>query len=372
MSSRHRPKVLLLGQTPPPWHGQAVATQLLFEHDWRSLDVTCLRMEFSSELEDVGRFQFRKIRHLLDLILKTRSLLRQDPGSILFYPPASARWIPFLRDVIILCAVRHLAARTVFIFHAAGLASFCMSGPIRGWLANLAYGHADLALEVAQEEVAPHLAFDIKSWQWSPCGIDVPTPRDARMRPAGPLTCLFIGSLQEGKGVLEILKTASRLREMGHGANFRFRIVGRWFSESFKDEAMALHEQLDLDDMVEWAGELTGEAKWQAYHQADLFFFPTHYPSEASPIVLMEALGSGLPILSTQWAGIPAMLDGCGSATLLPIRSPERFAEALVQHRQQHRTAQQIASDSRAFYEAHFTPKQFIDRVEKAILNIGL
>lgn len=372
MISMHRPKVLLLGQTPPPWHGQAVATQLLFENDWKSLDVTCLRMEFSSELEDVGRFQIRKIRHLLDLILQTRRILRQHPGSILFYPPASARWIPFLRDVIILCAVRHLAARTVFIFHAAGLARFSMSGPIRGWLANLAYGHADLALEVAQEEDAPHLAFGIKSWQWSPCGIDVPKAPEPRNRPNGPLSCLFIGSLQEGKGVLEILKTASRLREMGHGANFRFRIVGRWFSDGFRHEALALHRQLDLDDMVEWVGELTGEAKWQAYHQADLFIFPSHYPSEASPLVLMEALGSGLPILSTQWAGIPAMLDGCESARLLPIRSPHLYAEALVEHRQQHRTAQEIASQSRAFYEAHFTPKHFIDRIEKAISNVGL
>ena len=35
--------VLLIGQTPPPWHGQAVATQILFDADWPGFEVHRLR-----------------------------------------------------------------------------------------------------------------------------------------------------------------------------------------------------------------------------------------------------------------------------------------------------------------------------------------
>ena len=44
-------KILLMGQTPPPWHGQAVATQILFEHDWPGFDVERIRMDYSDDME---------------------------------------------------------------------------------------------------------------------------------------------------------------------------------------------------------------------------------------------------------------------------------------------------------------------------------
>jgi glycosyltransferase involved in cell wall biosynthesis len=118
--------------------------------------------------------------------------------------------------------------------------------------------------------------------------------------------------------------------------------------------------------MVELVGQLTGDAKWDAYFEADVFFFPTHYESEATPIVLMEALGAGLPIVSTQWAGIPAMLEGCDTAFLYPAKSPLAFAEALVSLLQRRERLPQMAHTSREFYESRFLPERFIERVADA------
>ncbi len=352
-----------MGQTPPPWHGQAVATQILFEHDWRDFDVHRLRMEFSEEMQEVGRFQWKKIHHLFDLIRRAKAILRANPGCILFYPPASAKWIPFLRDVIFLLAVRPLAGSTVFIFHASGLPVFVESSPLRKRLGRLIYQHPDMALEVAQEVVPPHVAFEARSWQWCPCAIEVPDlVREPRVA-EGPLTILFVASLQEGKGVLEILRTAELLKRRGKEKDLRFRIVGRWFSDKFESEARQMHADLGLSAMVEFAGQLTGESKWRAYGDADIFFFPTHYESEATPIVLMEALGAGLPIITTRWAGIPAMLDGCDSARLFPVRSPSDYAEALIEWLARKDTLPEMAKESREFYHANFIPERFVGRI---------
>jgi len=363
-----KPTVLLMGQTPPPWHGQAVATQILFEHDWPGFDVQRLRMEYSEEMLEVGRFQWKKIRHLFHLIKAARRILKRAPGSILFYPPASAKWIPFLRDVVFLLSVRHLAGSTVFIFHASGLPVFVRGGLIRRLLGGLAYRRAEVALEVAQERVSPHEVFAAKSWQWCPCAIEVPElPRGSR-RQTGPFTALFVGSLQEGKGVLEILKTAALLKQQGRERDFRFRIVGKWFSQEFEDEVRHLLAELDLGGMVEFAGQLTGDAKWQAYAEADVFFFPTHYAAEATPIVLMEALGAGLPIISTCWAGIAAMLDRCEAACLLPVHAPDRYASALIDLLSRRAELSRMEEVARAFYRANFLPDRFVERVEKAFV----
>ena len=357
-----------MGQTPPPWHGQAVATQILFEHDWHRFDVQRLRMEFSEEMLEVGRFQWKKIRHLFRLIREARQILKRTPGCILFYPPASAKWVPFLRDVAFLLCVRHLAGSTVFIFHASGLPSFVQSGWIRRWLGRLAYGGVDVALEVAQESVAPHEVFGAKSWQWCPCAIEMPElPRKAPVQ-GEPLTVLFVGSLQEGKGLLEILRTAAILKQLGRAADFRFRIVGKWFSREFEADVRHLQDELELGGMVEFAGQLTGDEKWGAYAEADVFFFPTHYAAEATPIVLMEALGAGLPIVTTIWAGIPAMLDGCQSARLLPVHAPDQYAAAFVDIFSRRVENCGVEEVSRAFYRERFLPERFVERVEKAFI----
>lgn len=360
-----------MGQTPPPWHGQAVATQILFDHDWPELEVHRLRMEFSEEMHEVGRFQWKKVTHLRDLILRTRRLLKENPGAILFYPPASAKWIPFLRDVFFLGCTRHLAGRTVFIYHASGLPVFAGQGGVRRFLSKLAYHHADLSLEVAQEVVPPHEVFHAKSWQWCPCAIAVPDIPPVTKASGAPLTVLFVGSLQEGKGVLQILETASILKEQGRGGDFLFRIVGKWISPEFEKQARELHAKLGLEGLVEFTGELTGDGKWQAYASADVFFFPTHYASEATPIVLMEALGSGLPILSTQWAGIPAMLEGCTTAELHPVKSPAAYAKALVEKEARKASLPEMADASRSLYQAHFLPRRFVERVERGLNALG-
>ena len=355
-----------MGQTPPPWHGQAVATQILFDHDWPDFEVHRLRMEFSEEMQEVGRFQLRKIGHLIGLIISARRILKSHPGCILFYPPASAKWIPFLRDAFFLRSVRYLAGSTIFIYHASGLPLFVSGSTIRRLLGSLVYQAAEVSLEVAQEAVPPHKVFAAKSWRWCPCGIEVPLLERAE-RPANrPLTVLFVGSLQEGKGVIEILRTAALLKHQGREHDFKFRLVGKWFSKNFENEIHQLRLELNLESMVEFAGQLLADDKWGAYAAADVFFFPTHYSSEATPIVLMEALGVGLPILSTQWAGIPAMLEGCETACLLPIQSPDRYAAALTDLYNCSSDHAVTAEASRRFYQKHFLPRRFVERVEWA------
>ena len=364
------PYLLIVGQTPPPWHGQAVATKMLFEHDWGDRNVGTLRMAYSDEMDSVGRFSLGKIGHLFSLIRKTRRILALNPNTILFYPPASANWIPFLRDVIYLWRVRRLATGTVFIFHASGLAEWISKSFVRRWLAGIAYKQSDLALEVAIEQIPPHLQFKAATWEWCPCAAEVPVMERKVPVEGRALNAMFVGSLQEGKGILEIVRTASILKKAGKAEHFRLVIVGRWFSEEFRLKTEKLVAEEGVADMVDLAGELTGENKWQAYRSADIFFFPSHYQSEASPIVLMEALGAGLPIISTKWRGIPTLLKGCKSSWLHAPNDPESYAKTLIDLGDRRAEFVEFGKISRGFYESRYRPEHFTGRVERALQRI--
>jgi glycosyltransferase involved in cell wall biosynthesis len=365
MSPTAQPRLLFVGQTPPPWHGQAVATKMLFDHKWEGFEVESIRMAYSSEMDEIGRLRWEKVGHLLTLIRKTRSALRQMPGAVLIYPPASPHWTPFLRDFIYLLCTRHLAAKTVFLYHAGGLAEWVERSWLRRIIARLAYAKADLSLEVALEDISPHVSFRAKRWKWSPYGIEVPKVNPDPEKQHDPCNVLFVGSLQEGKGVIEVLKTAAMLKQRGRSADFKFRLVGPWFSSEFEQETRRMAASLEVEELVEFLGQLTGSDKWQAYAEADIFFFPTHYASEAFPIVLIEALGSGLPIVTTRWRGVPSLVEDSSVASICSPKNPDEFADALEHWQQQKTDTGAIALRARDFYEQRYLPEHFLGRLER-------
>lgn len=365
--SKPSKRLLIMGQTPPPFHGQAVATQMLFDHDWPEMEVVTLRMAFSGDMDEVGRFGLKKIGHLFKLTRKARKILKENPRTTLFYPPGSASWIPFLRDVVFLLLTRKHAAATVFIHHAGGLAAFVSQSRLRRFLGLMVYGRPDLALEVAHEEIPPREVFRARSWRWCPCAIDVPDMDREIPAEGRPLNVLFVGSLREGKGVLEIIRTAEWLGKRKQERQFKFRVIGRWASSAFREKAEDLVRELGLEEVVTFPGEVTGGQKWEVYREADLFFFPSHYSSEASPIVIMEALGAGLPIVTTQWRGIPKLLDGCSVAAILPVHRPELYGQALLDFLAKREDFPAISHEARRFYEGRFQSHHFLGRIEDSL-----
>ncbi len=132
-----------------------------------------------------------------------------------------------------------------------------------------------------------------------------------RFRPAeagatpGPVRILTVGRLSREKGTWDLLETAKSLVESGREVRFRLCGIG----ETPGEEA-AIREKartLKLDGVVEFAGVLKGEALVAAYQEADLFYLPTH--AEIFPNVVLEALASGLPVVTTNVPVIPEMFS---------------------------------------------------------------
>ncbi len=369
MANMSKKRLLIVGQTPPPWHGQAVATQMLVDHEWQAWETDFVRMAYSDGIDEVGRFRWRKIGHLFELTRTVRTYLKENPGTVLLYPPASASWLPFLRDIYFLWRTRPLARGTAFIFHASGLPRFVRESKLRTFVAKLAYQRADISLEVAQEELTAKEVFDARESLWCPCAAEVPPYSENTVTVEATRSVLFVGSLMEGKGIFEILKTAKMMRQRG-AELVRFLIVGKWSDEGFQRTCEAYVESEGLEEWIDFGGQRTGEEKWQAFRSADLFFFPSHYSSEASPIVVMEALGMGLPVVTTRWAGIPAMVGECEVVKLCPVKNTEAFADAITETLDE--GGVETWRTARAFYEGRFTPARFIGRIEEGLEKAGL
>ncbi len=66
-------------------------------------------------------------------------------------------------------------------------------------------------------------------------------------------------------------------------------------------------EELGIGERVAWVGPLYGSMKWSALGAADLFVLPSR--CETFPITMLEALGSGVPVLVTKDVNIWTTVD---------------------------------------------------------------
>ncbi len=104
----------------------------------------------------------------------------------------------------------------------------------------------------------------------------------------------------------------------------KFVIVGEGISKKGIEK---LIKELSLTDKVILVGEVSDEELPQYYRACDLFVLPTLY--EGFGIVFLEAMASGIPIISTNVGAIPEVVGDCG--ILIPPRCPKILAENILE-----------------------------------------
>jgi glycosyltransferase involved in cell wall biosynthesis len=106
---------------------------------------------------------------------------------------------------------------------------------------------------------------------------------------------LFLGRITPIKGLPMLVRALSGLKQQGEDWKLVIAGVDEF---SHQKEVQLLVEQLAMEPYVQFVGSLFGQDKRDAFAATDLFVLPSY--SEGAPIVILEALGSGVPVLATK------------------------------------------------------------------------
>jgi len=150
--------------------------------------------------------------------------------------------------------------------------------------------------------------------------IDSGAARAVRGRFGEPII-LSVGVLRYYKG-LEYLIRAMR-RVPGH-----LVVVGDGpMLSKWRDEALTL----GVSDRVHFAGRVSDDDLPFYYGAADLFVLPSSARSEAFGLVLLEAMSSGLPVISTELGTGTSFVNHHGeSGLVVPPRDSDALSEAIL------------------------------------------
>lgn len=126
------------------------------------------------------------------------------------------------------------------------------------------------------------------------------------------LHALWLSNLIRSKGypfVLEMAKTEKERVDAGGEKRFHFDFAGKFFEDSEKEYFDSYVKENKLEGYITYHGIVGGESKRNLLKECYIFVLPTRYPNEGQPISILEAMGNGMFIITTDHAGIPDIVE---------------------------------------------------------------
>ncbi len=134
----------------------------------------------------------------------------------------------------------------------------------------------------------------------------------------------------EKKGIIYLLKAMKELAR-NSANNVKLIIAG---DGPLKEEYMDYIHKNKLEDCVTLIGKVNGEQKQIFFESIDLFVLPSislKNDQDGIPVVLMEAIAYGLPIVSTNVSGIPEICINEYNGILIQEKVVDEIVDAIVE-----------------------------------------
>lgn len=194
----------------------------------------------------------------------------------------------------------------------------------------------------------------------------VPPPAAAPVRPQGsrPNVVLFLGRLEAGKGIYDLLDAVAAVRAAV--PDVRLVCAGRGDRPGVARYA----ERLGIADAVKFTGSVGPSGKRALLETAAAFALPSY--DEALPVSLIEAMSAGVPPIVTPVGGIPEVVqEGVSGLFVAPgdRAGLERRLKRLLLDRA---LAERIGAAARESARLRFAPDRVLARLDELYGSLGV
>ena len=319
---------LLILNIPPPYGGGEVRAKILFDHfagkeGYRTLIYTHSKRSKSTQ----GRFLLYNVISNINLIARyTYIVIRLRPSLVFISIPktfsALLKVIPmiFLKFFLRYKLLGELAGSSFY---------FLNSKPaLRNISINLLKKFD--SIRVLGQATKDYLyQYSITKSYVMDNGIAIPP--EIKVAPkllnrSIQVHLLYVGALNENKGTLIFPEIARILKQKEF--DFIFDLVGEWSSHEEMDRFLAMIDGFKVRENFLMHGLVVDYSKWSYFKQADLFIFPSF--NEGQPIVILEALAFGIPIVSSGVGLIPETITNGINGIIIEQIKGSRFAQEIM------------------------------------------
>lgn len=320
--------IIFLLHLPPPVHGSSLVGQFIKNSKLinKSFDGRYINLLMSRNVNESGSISIMKIFRSVKVwfILLSKLISKR---SDLCYFALTTTGAAFYRDFLLVVLLRIFGVKTIFHLHNKGVKNKSKN-KINRIIYKFVFNDSNIIL------LSMKLYSDIELYvpqsrvYICPNGIENNfLIKTSRLDPTQkPVKILFLSNLIETKGVYDLINACALLNEKGLRYECDFiGGLGDINYEQFNNQII----KNKLTDKVKYLGVKYNEGKEVAFQQADIFVLPTYYSNECFPLVILEAMKFGLPVISTYEGGIPDIVEDGVTGYLVAQKDVNELAEKI-------------------------------------------
>ena len=307
-------KILVIGQTPPPYGGQALMIQTLLEGEYDNAKLFHINLGFSKNFDDMGSFKLYKFWALFRTILLTWIYRFYYNINVVYYGPAGPNKLAVYRDILLLVPTRFLFKKIILHTHAGGSSKvYTRLSLFMQFFYRIAFFKPDILVTLTEFSHGDDVIFQPLKVCVLPNGIKDEYPayvdriKNFRHKPRNITELLYVGAMYKERGILELINAVQLLTK--NNIAVRLSLMGIFISSEFEIETKKRIQKLGIQEHIQFIGTKINDEKWQVFCETDIFCFPTYVPSETFGLVLVESMQFKIPIVASRWNGIPYVFE---------------------------------------------------------------
>lgn len=360
--SEHRPKILFCMHMPPPVHGAAMMGQYIHDSSLinGTFDCEYINIATAGSIDDIGHGGIKKIARFVSKLRTIKRTIKTFHPDIVYVTPA-ANVPAFYKDYVIVQLLKRWCHQVVLHYHNKGIAKISTK-----WYNNLLckrfFSNVRVILlsDLLYSDIAAFVPHDRA--MICPNGIpdiDRLTHRILHEHPQ----VLFLSNLIRSKGVMTLLDALALLKQYDIHC-----VIAGAPGDISKEQLQVEIQRRGIQHMVNYVGRADSEQKLVLFEQSDMFVHPTE--DDCFPLVLLEAMRSGLPCVTTSEGAISDIVINGDTGWVVEKRNANALAEKmewLLNHPQE---GMQMGLAGRTRYEQYSTSAIFEQRLTQILKTI--
>lgn len=348
------------GGYPPPLTGMTIITSRLYEMLREEREVLPINFAEGGRGNPRDKLSWGRLR----AVGRYAREIREAQPDVMIYANLSGSIPGHLRDLFVFRHGVKKKTRVICWVHNGNIANH-HNAWWRRWSAREIAGKVHLFVLVSKlldRRLAPYVPAEKRRVipytidEVMMCSsVEVKQARRDRKSRSGPVRLLYVSNMIPSKGYEALLDAAARLRREGHDVSVTY--AGRWIDPDDEGRFRARIHERGMTGRVTVHGPVSDRSRLKSMMlEADVFVLPSYYPNEASPICLIEALNAGLPVVSTEHAGIPDTIEhGVNGLLARPNDTNDLVRRLSTMLDQESRLA--MGEKARATFESTFSPE---------------
>lgn len=221
----------------------------------------------------------------------------------------------------------------------------------------LSHASRIIVTSASYRETSPWLSDHAAKCRIVPLGIDPAPFRLKEPCKETPGRLLFVGRLRYYKGLDTLLQAIVPLTEVS------LTVAG---DGPMRQQWQSLTDRLAIGHRVSFLGDISEDSLPDLYRQADLFVLPANSRAEAFGTVLLEAMASGLPCITTEvGTGTSWVVQDGVTGYIVPLNRPDALADTIRKSFSDPDRLHRMGLAGRQRMEQEFTARKMIHGVEE-------